>query len=106
MNFEHEIERALRRDRPAPGLASRVLTKIEAAPPRRAHARWQAVAATLMILITGGGWAVHHEIERRAGERARDQALLALRIAGAKVRYAQEQVRSIGTHSNEVISDQ
>lgn len=102
MNLEHELEHALRRDDPAPGLASRVLTKIDAEPPRRARPRgWQAVAATLMLLAMGGGWAINHEMERRAGEHARDQALLALRIAGAKVRYAQEQVRSIGSHSND-----
>lgn len=102
MHFEEELERALQRERPAPGFASRVTTTIDAAPPRRARARgWQAVAATLMLLAMGGGWAAHHEMERRAGERARDQALLALRIAGAKVRYAQEQVRDIGSHSND-----
>lgn len=100
MHFEQELGRALQRESPAPGLASRVLNKIESAPPRRARTRgWHAVAATLMLLAMGGGWAMHHEMERRAGERARDQALLALRIAGAKVRYAQEEVRSIGSHS-------
>ena len=31
-------------------------------------------------------------------ERARDEVLLALRIAGSKVRTAQEQVHEIGTH--------
>ncbi len=100
--LERNLERAFRRERPAPGLADRVFKRIETAPPRRARPRpWHAVAATLMLLAMGGGWVAHHEMERRAGERARDQAVLALRIAGAKVRFAQEQVRGIGSHLND-----
>ena len=43
-----------------------------------------------------GGWAAHTIHERREGERAREQVLLALKIAGEKVRYAQQEVRQIG----------
>ena len=45
-----------------------------------------------------GGWAVREEVRRREGERARDEVMIALRIAGAKVRTAQEHVREIGSH--------
>jgi hypothetical protein len=102
MHMEHDLERALRRERPAPGLAARVFKRMETDTSRPVRGRgWRAVAATLMLLAMGGSWAVHHEMNRRAGEHARDQALLALHIAGAKVRYAQEQVRGIGSHSND-----
>ncbi len=101
MHLERNLERALHRADPAPGLADRVLKRLEPAPPRQVRARrWQAVAAALVLVVLGGGWVARHEMERRAGERARDQALLALRIAGAKVRFAQEQVRGIGSHTN------
>ena len=102
MQLEHNLERSLRRERPVPGLADRVFGRIQTESWRRPRAgAWRALAATVMLLALGGGWAAHHEMERLAGERARDQALLALHIAGAKVHYAQQQVRGIGSHSND-----
>ncbi|HET7433194.1 MAG TPA: hypothetical protein VFN10_00635 [Thermoanaerobaculia bacterium] len=102
MNLERELQRALRRESPAPGLAARVLARAqaEAEEPRIAHPRrhwWRAAAASLTLAAVLGGWAAHQVAERREGERAREQVLLAMRIAGSKVRYAQEQVRGIGT---------
>ena len=70
MDIESDLERALRRESPPEGFSSPV----------------------------AGGWAAHEEMQRREGERARDEVLLALRIAGSKVRTAQEQVHEIGTH--------
>jgi hypothetical protein len=57
-----------------------------------------AVAASVTLTALLGGWAAHTVHERREGERARDQVLLALKIAGEKVRYAQQEVRTIGTN--------
>lgn len=93
MNLEHELRAALRRKRPAPGLAERVLARAHEVPERR-HARrapW-AVAASLLLAVTLAGWGAHRRAE---GERAREQVLLAMRIAGSKVAYAQQQVRGI-----------
>lgn len=101
MNLEDDLKRALRRESPAPGFASRVMTRIEhdaAAPPRR-HKWWRAVAASLTLTVLLGAWGAHEVQQRREeaeGKRARDQVLLALRIAGEKVRYAQAEVRDIG----------
>jgi anti-sigma factor RsiW len=102
MRLESNLHRALRRESPAPGFASRVLERIESGPlVRRTAAPWRAVAAGVIFVALSGGWFAHHEIERRAGERARDDALLALHIASAKIHTAQERVRDIGAHSND-----
>jgi hypothetical protein len=99
------LRRAMRRESPAPGFASRVLQRIEAdSTPRNDRAAfrrrtWRAVAASLTLTAVLGGWAAHtvHERRQADGERAREQVLLALRIAGQKVRYVQTEVRDIGS---------
>ena len=100
MNFERDLERALRREAPAPGLADRVLARVEReeAAVRRAWPRgWRAMAASLLLTAAVGGWVAREAAERRRveGERAREQVLLALRITGEKVRQAQSEVRNI-----------
>ena len=100
MNVEHELRRALRREAPAPGFAQRVLARIEKdeRESRWSPRRWRALATSLILTASIGGYVVHEAAERRreAGERARDQVLLAMRIAGAKVAHAREEVREIG----------
>lgn len=104
MNLEDDLRRAVRRESPAPGFAARVLERIESGDGvRTSHVRphpgrtWRAVAASLTLTAILGGWAAHTVHQRREGERARDQVLLAMRIAGEKVRYAQQEVRAIGS---------
>jgi hypothetical protein len=94
MNLENDLRRALRRESPPAGFASRVLERIEKPQPRR---WWRAVAASITLTAILGGWAAHQIHQRREGERAKEQVLLALRIAGEKVRYAQSEVRAIGS---------
>lgn len=104
MNLENDLKRALRHELPAPGFAGRVIARIEAgqqSPVRASAPRnrwWRAIAASVMLTAVLGGWAAHEIRERREGERAKQQVLLAMRIAGEKVRYAQGEVRSIGTN--------
>src|SRR5690349_19305710 len=89
MSFENDLRQAMRRV-PAPeGFAERVMARVD--EPRREPrpARWRAVAATLLLGAILGSWGVHETIERRRGERAREQVLLALRIAGTQVARAQ-----------------
>lgn len=98
MNLDDDLRRALRRELPAPGFASRVLQRIEEDRPVARRPRWwRAVAASLTLTAVLGAWAAREIHERREGERAREQVLLALRIAGEKVRYAQHEVRDIGS---------
>lgn len=107
MNLDNDLSRALRRESPAPGFSSRVLARIERneglerneqdQAPRR-PIWWRAAAASLTFtLLLGGGWAAHHRYEQRRSEQAHEQLIQALQIAGEKVRYAQQEVREIGT---------
>jgi hypothetical protein len=97
MSLEHDLKRALRRESPAPGFSARVLARIdEAEPPRTTW--WRAAAASVTLAVLLGGYGTHKAIEYRRGERAREQVLEAMRIAGQKMSYAREEVRQIGTH--------
>jgi len=102
--FEDELRQALRRREPPAGFAERVLARVRARQrqPRRPsllHWRWLAPVAALLVLAVG----LHFLEERRRrqeGERAKQQVLLALKLAGSKLRLAQERVQAvIGTGS-------
>jgi hypothetical protein len=100
MNLENDLKRALRRESPPAGFAGRVLERIEresAATPRR-HPWWRAAAASVTLAAILGGYGAHRVVQHRRGEHAKEQVLTAMRIAGEKVRYAQEEVRAIGSH--------
>ena len=98
MPLETNLRHALERESPAPGFATRVMPRIESHPEasRPPARRWRAVAAAVLVVSISGGWAVHREMERRAGARAADDALRALRIASEKINHAEEHVREIG----------
>ncbi|HYC89001.1 MAG TPA: hypothetical protein VEO54_07300 [Thermoanaerobaculia bacterium] len=98
MSLENDLRNALRRESPPAGFASRVLQRIEHERAPKRNRWWRAVAASVTLTAILGGWAAHTIHERREGERAREQVLLALKIAGEKVRYAQQEVRTIGTN--------
>ena len=99
MNLENDLTRALRRESPAPGFAERVMQRIEKEEPvRRKPVWWRAAAASVTLAAIIGGYAAHEIHQRREGEHAKEQVLLALSIAGQKVRYAQQQAHEIGEH--------
>jgi hypothetical protein len=103
MNLEDDLKRALRRESPAPGFASRVMQRIERdASPKPRRYWWRAVAASLTLTaLIGAASRQDHQRrlrEIREGELAKEQVLVALRIAGEKVRYAQNEVRTIGSN--------
>jgi hypothetical protein len=116
MSLEKDLEHVLRRERPPAGFAARVMRRVEEEERgRQRHSSrgygswWRAAAAMLLLTIAGGGWLTHYEIERHEGERAKAQVLLALRITGAKMHAAREQVRELGSRSSEApenISDE
>jgi len=92
MDLDRALRRALARKSPAPGFAGRVLRRIERdKTPTRRHL---SAAASLALVAILGAWGMHRHTQ---GERAREQVLLAMRIAGAKVHVAQEHVSAIGT---------
>ena len=101
--FEQQLARALERREPPAGFTSRVLA--EASRQRPVRSRWSAwrwtlvlraapVMAALLVVAGGALYQNHERIER--GEAAKQQLLLAVRIAGAKLHDAQQRVVSIG----------
>ncbi len=104
MTLETDLKRALRRQQPPAGFAGRVLERIEAEAqharigPPIGHRWWRAAAASVTLAAVLGGYATHKVFEYRRGMHAKAQVVEAIRIAGEKVRYAQEQVRDIGSH--------
>jgi type VI protein secretion system component VasF len=101
MNLEDDLKRALRRQSPPAGFAGRVLQRIEQEEAGGRRTRrpvwWRAAAASVTLAAILGGYATHRVAEHRRGEHAKEQVLTAMRIAGEKVRYAQQEVRGIGT---------
>lgn len=96
--FENELREQLRARSAPPGFADRVMVRVE--QPRRPARQgfflfrplwgWGAVAALLALTVFGG---VEHDRQQRiAGEHARQQVLLALRITGTTFRQVQAKV--------------
>ena len=98
MNLENDLRRALRKESPPPGFASRVMANIERSETRRRPVWWRAAAASVTLAAVLGGYTVHHVRTVREGERAKEQVLQAMKIANEKVRYAQQEVREIGSN--------
>jgi len=118
MHLEDDLKRALARKSAPDGFAARVMSRIDAEgaspaisadgrpspegrhplPGEGRHRFTRAIAAGLLITAVAGGWAAQRAIERREGERAREEVLVALHIASSKVRNAQQHVHEIGSH--------
>lgn len=99
MNLDNDLKRALRRQAPDPGFAGRVLANIERAESRKRPAWWRAAAASVTLAALLGGYGTYRVVEIRKGERAKEQLLLAMRIASEKVSYAKQEVRAIGSQN-------
>ena len=97
-----ELRDALRRVDPPAGFANRVLeranrlAKPEPASPK--PARWfttrvkaGAIAATLVVAITGGLW-YRAEERRKEGEEAKRQVLLSLSITAGKLKSIESKI--------------
>ena len=97
-SLDDELRSALRRREPLPDFTERVLARVAAAPVGRAPrvslagVRWVAAMAATLLLAAGGLEYRHYQ-----GERAKDQVLLAVRIAGSKLNKAQKKVQML-TH--------
>ncbi|MGC2620951.1 MAG: hypothetical protein WA414_18050 [Acidobacteriaceae bacterium] len=97
-----ELERELRehlRARSAPaGFADRLMARIPAERKPRPMLiaqpvwRWAAIAAVVAVTFLGG--LEHSRQQRIAGEHARQQVLLALRITGTTLREVQQKVQT------------
>lgn len=101
--FEDELSEALRRKEAPAGFAERVIARAAAPAPRRwawfraPGFRWAVAAACCLILLAG--LEMHRQREVRArGEAAKTQLMLAVRIAGSKLQFAQVKVKEAGEH--------
>lgn len=105
MNLEHELRRTMQRRSPDAGFAARVLERVNAEEPATARrparpGRLRAAAASIALAALLGGYTTHRVIEYRRGIEAREQVLAAMRIAGEKVHFAQQEVRGIGSETS------
>ena len=100
-DLERELRQALRREAPPAGFAERVLATAAArtAAPRRAR-RW-ALAAAASLLMAVGLQQYRDYRERLRGEAARNEAMLALRIAGVKLYAIQAKVLEINVENRQ-----
>jgi hypothetical protein len=96
--FEDELRKALSRHEPSPGFTDRVLAQTE--QPEKPQERpwffsWRlaSLAATLVLLVFGLFYRHQERMER--GEAAKQQLLLAIRIAGSELHQAQARVKRI-----------
>lgn len=98
MSFESELRDTLRRKTPPPGFTGRVMAAVtrdqqqHRAPLRRVG--WLAAAAA-MVTITFGGYVAHRIEQKREGERAKAQLMLALHLTSKKLRNAQQHVQDV-----------
>jgi hypothetical protein len=110
--FEDELKNALQRQEAPDGFADRVLARAAGQAPRSLRStwrdslwnvcaqplvRWAAVAAVSVALVVGGVHYRNVQRERAQGEAAKEQLLLALRIAGSKLQLAKAKVDQINS---------
>jgi hypothetical protein len=107
--LEDALKQALRREEAPENFAAKVLTKAAQNSMKReaqkqswlrffsqSPVRWAAFAAITICSIAEG---VHYrnQRERAQGEAAKQQLMLALRIAGSKIQLAKSKVNEINT---------
>jgi len=108
-HLEDELKEALRRVEPPAGFEARILARVaarqsEGLQPRRTwlgflgwnSLRW-AAACTLCVALAASGVLYQREQQRRRGEEAKEQLMLALRITSSKLQMAQQSVREINS---------
>lgn len=87
-DFEKELQQALQRRPAPPSLKRKIMERRGLASIERRHGHWlvwQRVAAGLLIAGALGGamqWKARRDEERRQGEEARRQVMIALHITG------------------------
>jgi hypothetical protein len=109
--FEQELRAGLRpRSAPA-GFVDRVLARVEQSPrhePTRSRVEFirnpivrGAIAATLLLAVGIGGYFEHQRKRQIAGEHARQQVLLALRITSSTLQDVRNKVdRNYANHEH------
>ncbi len=98
-DFERDLREELTaRDAPE-GFADRLMARVAQEHGARERMRWLtlpvrrwAAATALVAVVTAGVGAQHEREQRRQGEEARAQVMLALRIAGTTLREVERTI--------------
>jgi hypothetical protein len=99
--LDDALREALRREDPGPQFTARVLAQAAGASPKEswwrvvARLRWATAGALACLLLVGGGLEVRREQQVRQGRMAKEQLVLALHIAGAKLNLARDKVQEL-----------
>lgn len=103
-NLEDQLRAALRREEPPADLADRVLARLNRPPVPSWRERlsvlmhppriqWVAVTVMISVLLPFAGVQYRKEMQYRAeGERAKQQLLFAVHVAGSRLHKAQRKV--------------
>jgi len=95
-DFECELQQGMLRRPAPPGLKRKIMARKKALDSERTHHRvvfWQRLAASIVLCgAVGGGVSWHNIQERRKGEAAREQVMVALRIASHLLNQMNEQL--------------
>ncbi len=98
--FDEELKRALARVEPPEGFTERLAAKIGALPVQAKRSamqswwRWAAVAAALLVMVGGAAFEREHQREVE-GQAAKEKLLVAMRITGAKLQHAHQQILEV-----------
>jgi hypothetical protein len=97
-DFEHDLRNALRAGSPPPGFAARTLERIAAsASPGATPTLVAWVAGLVAVLLLAVGLVGDLDrAEQVRGEQAKDDVLLALRVAGATLNNVEQRIRDLG----------
>jgi hypothetical protein len=105
-NLEDNLKIALRREEPSEDFTDRVLARLKQPAPaeprwrerlavlmRPPRLQWVALAVILSVMLPVANLQYRKELAYRAeGERAKQQLLFAVRVAGTKLHQAQRKV--------------
>ena len=103
-DFEQQLRLVLEQVPAPPGLKRRVIERRDAqrTARRRRVMWWRRLAlATAVVCILAGGWFWHGIQQRRDGEEARRQVILALRITSRALTEMQSQ---LAAHNQSVLT--
>jgi anti-sigma factor RsiW len=104
--LDDALREALRREDPPEGFTERVLARIERRPEQQApwrgwlaglrapSLRWATAFAAAGLVIGSYEYRAWKQ-EQIKGEKARDEVMLALRITGSKLRFAESKVQRV-----------
>ena len=98
--LDDALREAFRSQDPGPDFTARVLTAAAGAR-RKANwwgalgLRWAMAAALACVLLVGGSIEYRRQQEERQGRLAKQQLVLALHIAGAKLNMARDRVQQL-----------